>query len=649
MVLDAPTAMCLYVGPDFVMLYNDAYRRVLGAKHPTAFARPAAEVWREIWATIGPQFATLRASGAGLDLRDVPFTIERLDGGGAEEAWFDYTLTPVRGTAGFAGTQADAGRIAGILALVTETTARVHGERALATERERLASVLAAMGDAHIALDREWRVVAMNPAAERVNGRPAAHFLGRSHWDAWPESVGTEIERQYRRAMTSRLPVQFETHYAEQGVMDVWVEIDAVPTADGGLGLFCRDVTARHVAAIANDKLLTEAQAERARAEAILEVMADAHFVLDADFCFVSANPAMERNVGLTREQLRGRCIWDLFPGTPGTIFEASYRRVANERVHVHFIGEYDENGLSLVPEVDAYPAPGGGVAVFWRDIGQRLRADREREALLAEAEAAKRAAEQERERAMEANRAKADFLTVMSHELRTPLNAIAGYTQLVQLGLRGPVTPEQHADLEKIQRSQHHLLGLINGVLNYAKLEAGAVEYRVEEVDVEAVLRACEALIAPQVDAKGLTLEHSPQTRGLRVQADAEKLQQVLLNLLTNAVKFTPAGGRIVLHGEEVAVETGDDAPRPRVAIAVTDTGIGIAADKTARVFEPFVQIDARLTRVQDGTGLGLSISRDLARGMGGEITVDTAPGAGSTFRVTLPAVPVPERRATG
>jgi len=221
-----------------------------------------------------------------------------------------------------------------------------------------------------------------------------------------------------------------------------------------------------------------------------------------------------------------------------------------------------------------------------------------------------------------------------MSHELRTPLNAIGGYAELMELGIRGPITVEQQADLSRIQQSQRHLLGLINGVLNYARVEAGAVEYAVEDVPLGEVLASCEALIVPQVRGRGLTFERSQLDEQLRARADREKVQQILLNLLSNAVKFTESGWRI-------SVECVEGPPAATlVALRVIDTCIGIAADQLARVFEPFVQVDAKLTRTREGTGLGLAISRDLARGMGGDLTSESTPGFGSIFTLTLPKV---------
>jgi len=216
-----------------------------------------------------------------------------------------------------------------------------------------------------------------------------------------------------------------------------------------------------------------------------------------------------------------------------------------------------------------------------------------------------------------------------MSHELRTPLNAIDGYAELLELGVRGPISEQQLQDLARIRKSQRQLLGLINGVLNYARVEAGAVRFDLQTVSVPVILATCEALTAPQMTAKGLAFTVVECAPEVAVRTDSEKIQQILINLLTNAMKFTDSGGSVRLSCTQ-----SDDV----VNIAIADTGCGIAKDQLERVFAPFVQVDARLTRTQDGVGLGLAISRDLARGMGGEITVRSTLGVGSTFTLTLP-----------
>ena len=231
------------------------------------------------------------------------------------------------------------------------------------------------------------------------------------------------------------------------------------------------------------------------------------------------------------------------------------------------------------------------------------------------------------------ANRAKSEFLAIMSHELRTPLNAIGGYAQLLAMGLRGAVTPEQREDLERIERSQRRLLALINDILNLSRIEAGQVEYRLQTIDVAETVAAVEPFVAPQVQAKGLEFRIHPATCDTHVIADAEKVQQILMNLLSNAIKFTPSGGRVTLECEDV----GED----RMCIVVADSGIGIPPDRLDSIFEPFVQLDTSLTRSSDGTGLGLAISRDLALGMNCELTVESETGKGARFCLILPRPP--------
>jgi signal transduction histidine kinase len=238
---------------------------------------------------------------------------------------------------------------------------------------------------------------------------------------------------------------------------------------------------------------------------------------------------------------------------------------------------------------------------------------------------------ERQRAAAEEANRAKSSFLAVMSHELRTPLNAIAGYVQLLEMGIHGPVTEGQIGALERIGRSQQHLLRLINEVLNLARIEAGHVEYALEEVHVPDLLAAVSPMVEPQLLARELSFD--VQMSELSVWADRDKVQQILINLLSNAVKFTPPGGRVSVDAYAL-----EDAPGV-VFIRVADSGIGIPPEQQASVFEPFVQVDMTRTRRSEGTGLGLAISRDLARGMDGDLRVRSVEGHGSTFTLSLPA----------
>lgn len=237
-------------------------------------------------------------------------------------------------------------------------------------------------------------------------------------------------------------------------------------------------------------------------------------------------------------------------------------------------------------------------------------------------------AADEARDAALHANRAKSDFLAVMSHELRTPLNAIGGYTEILQLGIHGQLNESQQDALARIARSQQTLLSLINDVLNFAKLEAGAVRYSITDVPLATTLSAIEDFLAPQLRKRKMAYSVYPCDASVTVRADADKLQQILINLLSNAVKYTPEGGRIDVRCEIV----GDE-----VRVHVQDTGIGIAADRLEKIFDPFIQVGRALNRPHEGVGLGLSISRDLAAAMGGTLSVTSVVGEGSIFTLTL------------
>ena len=295
--------------------------------------------------------------------------------------------------------------------------------------------------------------------------------------------------------------------------------------------------------------------------------------------------------------------------------------------------------------DYDARVQPTGGDELmrlgrsFNRMVEEAASSRAELEMRTVEAEAARREAERTRLQAEAASRAKSDFLRVMSHELRTPLNAIGGYTELMELELRGPITQEQRRDLGRIRASQQHLLGLISGVLDLSRIESGRVAYQLETIQLDPFLAAIDELVGPQAAAKLVALEYAPAERGLAVRADAEKLRQIMFNLMSNAIRHTPPEGRISM----TAAPLGESL----VGITVTDTGGGIAEDARERIFEPFVQLDRNLTSLHEGLGLGLSISRDLARGMGGDLTVESRLGEGSRFTLSLPRAEVTEGSA--
>jgi PAS domain S-box-containing protein len=332
------------------------------------------------------------------------------------------------------------------------------------------------------------------------------------------------------------------------------------------------------------------------------------------------ANPSYRALSG--GRELLGRTIREAFPELAGQgifelldrVFESGEPHVAEElrvRLGHPAEGEAAERVLNFV--YHPLRGPGGDVyalSVVAVDVTDQVRG---------------------REMAEAANRAKAEFLANMSHELRTPLNAIGGYADLLLMGVRGELAPEARADVERMRRSGQHLLSLINDILNFARIEAGQLQYQLEAVPVGSLLADLEALVAPQVAQRGLAYRSAGEGAGGAVWADAEKTRQILLNLVTNAIKFTEPGGSVTVSHREA---------RGGVEIAVRDTGRGIAPEQQARIFDPFVQVDRHLTSAsQQGVGLGLAISRDLARGMGGDLSVESTPSEGSTFTLWLPA----------
>ena len=252
-------------------------------------------------------------------------------------------------------------------------------------------------------------------------------------------------------------------------------------------------------------------------------------------------------------------------------------------------------------------------------------------------------ATDRARREAEEANRAKSQFLATMSHEIRTPINAALGYAELLTLGLAGPVTEQQKDYLSRLRLSSQHLLGLVNEVLDLSKAEAGQMTVAAEPARTGDAVAAATAITLPLAQAKGIRLvDQSAGDPGVPYVGDEQRVRQILVNLLSNAVKFTPAGGSVTIECDRAR----QAPPSPHLSgrgpwayIRVEDTGMGIASDEQERVFEPFVQAEAGLTRTAGGTGLGLTISRRLARLMGGELTGESRVGAGSAFTLWLPA----------
>jgi PAS domain S-box-containing protein len=358
----------------------------------------------------------------------------------------------------------------------------------------------------------------------------------------------------------------------------------------------------------------------------LVETVRDyAIFALDSTGHIITWNAGAERLKGYTPDEIIGKHFsifyppHDLAAGKPPRELEIATEegRLEDEGWRVRKDGTQfwanvvitalrDESGTLV------------GFAKVTRDLTER-RAAQERAI-----EDARRVAE-----ADASNRAKSEFLASMSHELRTPLNAIGGYAELIEMGLGGAVSDQHREYLLRIRGSQQHLLRIINDLLNYGRIEAGKLTYEKQPVSLASVVETVTGMVQFQATFKGITLERGEYSADAIAIGDRVKIEQIVLNLLSNAMKFTPAGGRV-----EAGCRLTDDS----VLVTVSDTGAGIPADSIEEIFEPFVQLGRSLSSGHEGSGLGLAISRDLARAMGGDVTVESTPGKGSVFTLTLP-----------
>jgi PAS domain S-box-containing protein len=386
---------------------------------------------------------------------------------------------------------------------------------------------------------------------------------------------------------------------------------------------------------MANDELV-RAQAEGHRQHELLRIITDnaasALVMMDGGGAITFWNPAAESITAYPADRALGRTLHALVhhthpDGTPFPASECPIDRAVHTGVEVPAYEDFliRADGVFLPVFCAAHPIVDAGrhagTVVELRDVTDQKRTE----------EALRRA----KEDAEAANRAKMEFLSTMSHELRTPLNAIGGYVDLMDLGVHGPITDLQRVSLGRIRKNQDHLLSLINDILHFARVEAGRLEYEIEEVSIGELLRDLEPLIEPQVKAAEIQYDCVETDALPAARGDRERIQQILLNLVTNALKFTPAGGRI-----GVSCDSDDRS----VAISVSDTGTGIPVEMFQKIFDPFFQLRSEQSRDSSrrGVGLGLAISRDLARAMGGDLTVRSTPGAGSTFTLRLPVSPL-------
>ncbi len=474
-------------------------------------------------------------------------------------------------------------------------------------------------------LDRAGHILTWNRGAQRCKGYTAGEVIGRHFSIFYPDDVARSGYPQRELEIAAAEGVfEDEGWRVRRDGSRFWANVIITALRDEtgellGFAKVTRDLSHR--------KRIEEAlrDSER-RFRLLVESVTDyGIFMLDLDGRVVSWNEGAERIKGYTEEEILGKpfCVFyppeDVAAGKPVRELEIAARegRHEDQGWRVRKDGSLFWANVVITALKNAAGEP-IGYAKVTRDLTER------REAELRAIEDAKRIAAAEM-----ANKAKSEFLAAMSHELRTPLNAIGGHTDLMLLGIHGPLTEAQRDALERIRRSQQHLLGLINDLLNFSRIEAGRVTYQVAPVRLSAVAESVRPMIEPRAIERRIAIEWQEPDDDVVAIADEPKVGQILLNLLTNAVKYTNPGGRVrvthCIRGEWAVLE-------------VADTGIGIPPDMTEAIFEPFLQVGRSLTSPHEGVGLGLAISRKLARAMGGDLTVESTLNVGSVFTLTLP-----------
>ncbi|HEX5753827.1 MAG TPA: PAS domain-containing protein [Archangium sp.] len=491
------------------------------------------------------------------------------------------------------------GRAVRFLGTVLDITERVLEREAAEREKHRVATLLENISESFEAFDRDWRFIYVNREAERLLGRPREELLGRSHWEVYPDLVGTPVEHHFRRAAAERIPLSFENHYAP---WDRWFEIHVYPT-DEGIAVLFQDVTGRKRRDEERERLLREqthlreqaeqALRERQRAVEVLE-HGEALVVLDKDFRIVLVNEHQERLSRTRREDTLGRNIWEVFPplAHPGSSYRRAFRQVMEQHVPVQFEEYYPP--LDLWVGMSVHPTSEGGLAVFFRDITERKRAEQFRERLMG----------------------------IVSHDLRSPLHGISLTTE--QLLRHEDVSRTVLAGVQRIARSAERMARMITDLLDFtrARLGGGIPLQRRPCQLVDLVRATLEEL---EVQHPGRTvLSHAPGP--YTGEWDPDRLTQVVSNLVDNALQ----------HGaRDTPVEVRLGHEDATFVLTVHNQGPPIPEALLPHVFDPFRRANHPS---RQGLGLGLYIVQQLVLAHGGSITVSSQVDSGTTFTVRLP-----------
>jgi PAS domain S-box-containing protein len=515
-----------------------------------------------------------------------------------------------------------------------------------------LAAIVESSDDAILGESLNGIITNWNAGATRIFGYSAEEAIGKPiSWFAWPGKEG-EIEDLLGRLGLGERVEHFETLRKHKSGRKVIVSLSLSPIRDSegtivGIANIARDITERKKAeeALTDSELRLRTMSERealARADALaerkfrelIEHAPDAILQVDTTGKIIVANNTAESMFGYTREELLGISVDLLVPEASRTAHPGLRKAFAAAGV-ARPIGEgldlraRRKDGTEVPVEISLSPVKteqGIYITAAIRDVTERKRVEAQIRLLekgyLQELEGRKQEAER-------LNRLKSEFLASISHELRTPLHTIIGFSDLLAEENEGPLNKEQKRFLGHIHRDSEHLLALINDVLDFSRIEAGRLNLHAEVLPLGDAISEAVNAIRPYAEVKGIFMQRGADLN-VKVSADPLRLRQILYNLLSNAVKFTAARGTISVGVAMVPNEQ-------FVRITVSDTGIGIADEERAQIFDNFYQVGVTTEGVREGTGLGLPICKQLVEMHGGKIWVESQPGQGSQFHFTL------------
>jgi PAS domain S-box-containing protein len=460
---------------------------------------------------------------------------------------------------------------------------------------------LEALADGFYMLDAAARVTYWNEAASRMTGVRATDIVGRVLWEKLPHLEHGPTRELVQRVAADRSPRRFlEPHPPDR---DGYFEARATPAEGGGVAVIFRDAT--------EELRLAD------RYSAFLESIRDGFLAMDTVGRVVYVNHVAESLLRMPRERAIGTLIWPLLPSRPPEI-AATLQLTLEDGIRRHLSEVRPEGRVyrGRVFDVWVYPLAGGGVSLLFEDVSERV----QREAELARLAAS----------AQEANRAKSRFFAAVSHELRTPLNAIVGYTHLLTGGTYGNLSAAASRAADRAGVCAEHLARLVDDVLLMTTAEIGRLPLALVNFNLVPFLQEVAEPVRQQAEAKGLAFSLDVAEPCIPLESDPQRLRQILLALLSNAVKFTPQGEVLV------AVSSGAGA----VEISVQDSGPGIPESERERVFHPFEQLGdpARPDSLTRGTGLGLTVARQIATLLGGTLSIHDRPAGGAELRLVLP-----------